>query len=166
VADKLGLWPWDGCCNGKVYSKFSECCCDGEVLSKAKVPSGIKRCEATMNYGSPWWPGNFDHVWIEIDGWSAGFMPTGSLWNGPGQVYIPQPDYPERSDKRCTELELSPCEWNIAGLAACIKDFAAKASANTGLVYNVVTFNCGHWASGAIGTCKVKQVGKKNCGKP
>jgi RHS repeat-associated protein len=115
-------------CNGKPYNPFKRCCCDGKILSRNEIPTGIKICKATSpNYG-------VEHEWIEIDGWSAGFTGTadGNPIAKPGEVNIPDPYASTRPDKVCTEIEASPCNVNITALKDAIKKEAQRQQSTHG----------------------------------
>lgn len=125
--DFLGLW----------YNIFTHCCCRGQLIPRKPVPSGIRFCDIKSDYGE------YDHGWIEIDGFSAGFVAGDSIWGGPGRVEIPDP-YADRSYKRCRDILLSPCKYDFKVLKLQIANAIIADQANPGQ-YNVAVANCYHW---------------------
>jgi RHS repeat-associated protein len=146
-----------GCCGSKVYDLSSECCCKDKVYSKAKKPSGIKKC---CRY---YWTGVIpQHCWIEWPGGSAGFYPDssaplGGIYGSPGVVQVPEPD---TSNKQCTEFQLSDCDANIDAVKACVADAASKQA--TGVwqppSYNFGWFDCRDYPGYLVSGCS-KAIG-------
>jgi RHS repeat-associated protein len=114
-------------CNGRPYNPLTHCCCEGRILTRSKIPTGIRICRAN----SP--DLGVEHQWIEIDGWSAGFSGTGpgmlDYLYCPGVVNIPD-GYSTRTDKQCEEVLASPCSVNISKLKEKIKADAEKSKEN------------------------------------
>lgn len=114
------------------------------------MKSGIKTCRITVSGG------NYQHGWIEIGSWSAGFYAksatiTGILW-GPGMFLSPD-DYTGNEDKQCSELELSRCKYDLKELKKCIKD---SINVNPTPRYNAALYNCFHWMDETMEKCKEK----------
>jgi hypothetical protein len=134
-------WPYWGCCAGKRYDKVTHCCCtkDGaeHIVDKKPIPSGIKSCFVPeTRYGYP-------HAYVVVDGWSAGYFPTGSIFGGPGEVDIPDPHYGEG---HCKDVLLSPCRYDFKKVKKAIKDFATKPPG----AYWVFFHDCVSWRNAAI----------------
>jgi RHS repeat-associated protein len=127
--DFLGLW----------YNIFTHCCCRGQLIPRKPVPSGIRFCDIKSDYGE------YDHGWIEIDGFSAGFYAGDSIWGGTGHVDIPD-YYAGRSYKRCRDILLSPCKYDLKVLKLQIINAIIADQANSGQ-YHWILANCYHWRS-------------------
>jgi hypothetical protein len=95
--DSLGLWPWDGCCNGDAYNRLTHCCRNGKVLGRADQPTGVYLCAKP-----PLPPGLYFHMWVAVEGGhSVGFYPSGLPGVTTGAIHSPDPamSHPENTDR-------------------------------------------------------------------
>jgi RHS repeat-associated protein len=172
LTDPFGLWqwPWKGCCDGKEYNRFKDCCCSkGQVVrnggagcklvSKTKTKTGIRRCcqYGRIIYGIDW-P---QHCWVE---WPAP-PGHGSAGYYPGSVVHSPDDYSGTSrppNPKCDEVEVSLCDYDLDKFKQCLADAGAG---NHGLpAYNVPSYDCRHWSRDIIARCKEKS--KDGCTMP
>ncbi len=106
--DSLGLWPWDGCCNGDAYNRLTHCCRNGKVLGRADQPTGVYLCAKP-----PLPPGLYFHMWVAVEGGhSVGFYPSGLPGVTTGAIHSPDPAM-SHPDAVCKEIKLSPCKYDF-----------------------------------------------------
>jgi RHS repeat-associated protein len=156
-------WPWQGCCNGTVYNRFTHCCCKGKIVSKTPIDTGIEKWQfissqpnpptASNPSGAPdmhWWltwpGGSVDANLINSTGDSGGGV------NGPqGGGYVSSPalavkwNWPGTN----TPVKLSPCKYDFDKLIACLSRKAAYYAAKG--FYSVG--NCQAFVDNILGEC-------------
>jgi len=141
--DYLGLF----CCDGKWYNPITHCCRNKRIYREAFVPTGLKTCSAPTQTQPM-----VDHVWIEADGWSAGFYPNGATDGSlPGQVQYPDPAV-NRPNKRCNPVTLNPCQHDLDCFKNCVDAFVNRTESNPPN-YHYLFYNCQNWLHDAIDGC-------------
>jgi RHS repeat-associated protein len=122
--DPFGLWewPWTGCCKGVKYNIFSRCCCNGVILSKGEIDTGVaeRGWTASDTRNSGW-----NHTWLTYPGGSVGYNAfMNPVINSPDLFELGlTPPYRGTYDTR--PIKLSPCDYNISSFVECIKNFAS-----------------------------------------
>jgi RHS repeat-associated protein len=145
AVDRLGLLF---CCGGKRYNPFTHCCIKGKIIKRGAIDTGIKLCSAPTQRSS-----SFDHVWLERDGWSAGFYPADDnrIFGGPGRVAYPV-DTASTNEKTCSPFRLNPCRFDIEYFKQCLLKYIQITQANPP-PYNLVSYNCNNWRNDALDMC-------------
>lgn len=114
--DKLGMapWyvPWRGCCDGKPYNRFRQCCRKGRIIEKGVlVGTGVFRCKSAEGSLIS------AHRWLEVPSINAAQDCTNALGMGkpfsagftwPGIINVPD-GHAGDTDKICTEIKVDPC---------------------------------------------------------
>jgi RHS repeat-associated protein len=146
AVDRLGLLF---CCGGKRHNPFTHCCLKGKIIKRGAIDTGIKLCSAPTQR-SP----SVDHVWLEGDGWSAGFYPAddNDLFGGPGQVAYPKDNASDNENKTCSPYKLDPCRFDIEYFKQCLVKYIQITQANPP-PYNLVSYNCNNWRNDALDMC-------------
>ena len=141
--DSLGLF----CCDGRWYSPLTHCCRNKQVYREAFVATGLKTCSAPTLIQP-----KVDHLWIEAEGWSAGFYPNGDTDGSlPGQVQYPDPAE-DRPNKRCGPVTLNPCQHDFDCFKQCVEAFVSRSRANPPN-YHYLFYNCRNWVHETISGC-------------
>jgi len=141
--DYFGLF----CCKGQWYNPFTHCCRRGKIIKRGRIDTGIRLCSAPTQTEP-----KVDHVWLEGDGWSAGFYPNGATDGTlPGQVMKPDPAS-KRAGKVCDPVLLDPCHHDIDTFKNCLQTYISNTSANPP-IYALIGFNCVVWRSVGLTIC-------------
>ncbi len=112
-----------------------------DLYGLAIVSTGVKRCKE---------PALLGHAWIEYPGGSCGYYPSGSIWGSPGQIVNPDSYYAGLPRKKCEEILLDSCAYDIARFVKCIKAVCRPRQYGW---YHVISHNCWHWSANAIWDC-------------
>jgi RHS repeat-associated protein len=161
--DMLGLWrwPWQGCCgkNKITYNKITECCCNGKVVRKTAVDTGVTKVgyEPGESHFPP------AHHWLEWSPPSDPDDPGSADSNGqgnPGRVSVPAikvviPPWESPQPKKET-IKLSPCDYDFAALRSCLYK---TAKALQGQVFGAGGDNCLSFQQYLLDTCLPKSKG-------
>jgi RHS repeat-associated protein len=160
--DILGLWqwPWEGCCDGKTYNRFTKCCCcNGQTtrnggsgcatLEKTDVDTGVAQDGFTASNDTDKWQ---SHTWLTYPGGSAGYNAynSGVLSSPDPYALGGLPTVPGSSSH--DPVKLSPCDYDIKKFVACIASFASTWTP---------TGDCSTFVAAALSQCMSQS---KGCG--
>ena len=120
---------------------------------------GVEVCVRPLAFAPkwfPWWASLFNHAYIQIGDWSAGFQ-------NDGNVYSPEQLLNERA-RRCTPAvkvttgrlsDGTSCKCaKDDQILSCVKSYAkTNADPNDYLPYNAIGNNCGHWVINVLKKC-------------
>jgi hypothetical protein len=153
--DARGLYPttsfymcWPSC-NGRWYNPIRECCCNGKIISKKPVPTGIETVKWTGTMPGP--SGYPYHTWLRWPGGSLdnnaipGTYHVSSPAAGPALYVIPVPEV--------IPLKLSPCSYDFDKLLACMASKAASLQGTSD------SRDCDKFAAGIIAQCQEESKG-------
>ena len=159
--DILGLrqWPWQGCCDGQTYNRFTKCCCcNGQtirnggagckILEKKEIETGVVTHKWT-GISTP--DGTPMHQWIVWDGGSADANAT-AIFSQPGDGIVRSPALGVMTPNTATLLKLSPCEYDFKKLNTCLTRIAGEKN---GQYFGY----CDDFVSFMISTCKAESKG-------
>lgn len=155
--DSLGqlvVFPFPGLsicgnCAGKTFNSLTHCCCNGKIVSKTPVDSGVvsHKWNENPNGAGPY------HVWLT---WPGGTIDSNAdaLIKPPGaagdqKIHSPatikEPNVP-------TSLKLSPCQYDFAKLTACLSKKATELEGSHGGI-------CKDFAEKIFDDCKNESKG-------
>ena len=146
ATDYLGLFHAGG---------WGSCCCNGRTLSARPFSTGVMICTGR----STKYP--IDHEWLEYDGTSAGFYPSGNPIASRGRVDSPDTTYANSDDKHCRHVKLSPCDYNHEVFLNMLKQVVSESQADPDLYVPGIS-DCFWWVDTMIKIAKSRARG--TCG--
>ncbi|MEI7728083.1 MAG: RHS repeat-associated core domain-containing protein [Verrucomicrobiota bacterium] len=109
-------------CNGQRYNSFKSCCCNGKIVSRQPIDSGVIAFRWSGNVPTP--SGNPYHAWLTWPGGSIdnnaiiGMYIVSSPAAGPTLYTTPAPQQ--------NSVKLSPCDYDFEKLHRCLNNKAAQ----------------------------------------